>query len=36
MHSELYRLFDTDLTAIPGIGALTAHALLAEIGPDLS
>ncbi len=36
MRSELYRLFGTDLTAIPGISALTAHALLAEIGPDLS
>jgi transposase len=36
MRSELYRIFGADLTAIPGISALTAHTLLAEIGPDLS
>ncbi len=36
MRSELYRLFGVDLTTIPGISALTAHTLLAEIGPDLS
>ena len=36
MRSELHRLFGVDLTAIPGISALTAHTLLAEIGPDLS
>jgi transposase len=35
MRAELYRLFGVDLTAIPGISALTAHTLLAEIGPDL-
>jgi len=33
---KLYRIFGADLTAIPGISALTAHTLLAEIGPDLS
>jgi transposase len=33
---EPNRIFGVDLTAIPGIGALTAHTLLAEIGPDLS
>ncbi len=35
MRSELYRIFGADLTAIPGISALTAHTPLAEIGPDL-
>jgi len=34
--SELHRLFGVDLTAVPGINALTAHTLLAEVGPDLS
>jgi transposase len=33
---ELHRVLGVDLTAIPGISALTAHTLLAEIGPDLS
>jgi transposase len=33
---ELKRVFGVDLTAIPGISGLTAHTLLAEIGPDLS
>ncbi len=36
MRSELHRLFGVDLTAVPGINALTAHALLSEVGPDLS
>jgi hypothetical protein len=36
MSSELTRVLGVDLTAIPGISALTAHTLLAEIGPDLS
>jgi transposase len=36
MGGELNRIFGVDLTAIPGISALTAHTLLAEIGPDLS
>jgi len=36
MASELTRVFGVDLTTIPGISGLTAHTLLAEIGPDLS
>jgi transposase len=36
MSPELERIFGVDLTTIPGISALTAHTLLAEIGPDLS
>ena len=36
MAPELTRIFGVDLTAIPGISALTAHTLLAEIGPNLS
>jgi len=36
MGSELRRLFGVDLTAVPGISALTAHTLLSEVGPDLS
>ncbi|MGA8731024.1 MAG: IS110 family transposase [Terracidiphilus sp.] len=36
MRQQLYRVFGTDLTAVPGISSLTAHSLLAEIGPDLS
>jgi transposase len=36
LRSELYRIFGVDLTQIPGINALTAHTLLAEVGPDLS
>lgn len=35
MRTELYRIFGTDLTGVPGINALTAHMLLSEIGPDL-
>jgi len=36
MRGELYRILGTDLTAVPGISALTAHAVLAEVGPDVS
>lgn len=36
LRGELYRIFGVDLTQIPGINALTAHTLLAEVGPDLS
>lgn len=36
MSSELHRLFGVDLTAVPGISALTAHTLLSEVGTDLS
>jgi transposase len=33
---DVYRAFGVDLTQIPGINALTAQALLTEIGTDLS
>jgi transposase len=36
LRGELYRIFGVDLTQIPGINVLTAHTLLAEVGPDLS
>jgi transposase len=36
LRNHLYRIFGVDLTAIPGLNPLTAHTLLAEIGPDLS
>ncbi len=36
LRSHLYRIFGVDLTQIPGVNTLTAHTLLAEIGPDLS
>jgi len=36
LREHLYRIFGVDLTAIPGISILTAHTLLAEVGPDLS
>jgi transposase len=36
MGPELNRIFGVDLTTIPGISALTAHTLLAEVGADLS
>lgn len=36
MAPELHRIFGVDLTAIPGISALTAHIVLAEIGPQLN
>jgi transposase len=36
LRSELYRVFGVDLTRIPGVNALNAHTLLAEVGPDLS
>ncbi len=36
LRGHLYRVFEVDLTAIPGISVLTAHTLLAEVGPDLS
>ena len=32
----MYRVYGVDLTAVPGIDALTAHVLFAEIGPDFS
>jgi transposase len=36
LRGHLYRVFGVDLTAVPGISAITAHTLLAEVGPDLS
>ena len=36
LRSHLYRIFGVDLTAVPGLNSLTAHTLLAEVGPDLS
>ena len=36
LRTQLYRIFGVDLTAIPGINAMTAHVLLSEVGRDLS
>ena len=36
LRGHLYRIYGVDLTAVPGIDALTAHVLFAEIGPDLT
>lgn len=36
LRGRLYRISGVDLTAAPGINAVTEHTLLAEIGPDLS
>jgi len=36
LRGHLYRIFGVDLTAVPGIHALTAHTLLSEVGRDLS
>jgi transposase len=36
LRTEVYRAFGVDLAQIPGINALTAQALLAEIGTDFS
>jgi transposase len=36
LRNELYRIFGVDLTQVPGVNTLTAHTLLAEVGPDLS
>ena len=36
LRAHMYRVYGVDLTAVPGIDALTAHVLFAEIGPDLS
>jgi transposase len=36
MCTELYRILGVDLTAIPGLNAITAHTFLAEVGRDLS
>jgi transposase len=36
LRAPLYRIFGVDLTEVPGVSILTAHTLLAEVGPDLS
>jgi transposase len=36
MRSELYRILGVDLTAVPGLNALSVHTLLAEVGRDWS
>ena len=36
LRTQLYRIFGVDLTAIPGINAMTAYVLLSEVGRDLS
>ncbi len=36
MRGELYRILGVDLTAVPGLNAITVHTLLAEVGRDLS
>jgi transposase len=36
LRSELYRMFGTDLTAVPGINTLTWFTLFTELGPELS
>jgi transposase len=36
LRSYLYRILGVDLTAVPGISVLTAHTILAEVGPDIS
>jgi hypothetical protein len=36
LRAHLYRIFGVDLTAVPGINALTANMLLTEVGRDLS
>jgi hypothetical protein len=36
LREHLHRILGVDLTAVPGMNVLTAHTLLAEVGPDLS
>jgi transposase len=36
LRAHLYRIFGVDLTAVPGLNALTANMLLTEVGRDLS
>jgi transposase len=36
LRKHLYRIFGVDLTEVPGMSILTAHTLLAEVGPGLS
>jgi len=35
LREHLYRILGVDLTAVPGMNVVTAHTLLAEVGPDL-
>jgi transposase len=36
LRTQLHRIFAVDLTQIPGVDTLTAHALFTEVGRDLS
>lgn len=36
LRNEGYRLLGVDLTAVPGVSALTVQTIVAEVGPDLS
>lgn len=36
LRAELYRILGVDLTAVPGLNAITVHTILAEIGHNLS
>jgi transposase len=36
LREEGYRLLGVDLTAVPGVSALTVQTIVAEVGPDLS
>ena len=36
LRTQLYRILGVDLTEVPGLGTLSIHTLLAEVGPDLS
>lgn len=36
LRTHCYRVLGVDLTAVPGLQALSAHQLVAEVGPDLS
>ena len=36
LKGELFRIAGVDLTDVPSIGAITAHTLIMEVGPDVS
>ena len=36
LRTQLYRILGVDVTEVPGLGTLSIHTLLAEIGPNLS
>jgi transposase len=36
LRTQLYRILGVDLTEVPGLGTLSIHTLLAEVGPNLS